>query len=120
MATKQKETFIVRYKNDVYDIAAFRKKHPGGINTLSGMQNSDIGYRFENAPPHSEAAKYLLKEYLIKEYHTKTTTDGNDNEIDGATTNNSGCNDEDGTQEAQAFIQTDDSMEVCVFSESQH
>lgn len=100
MAIKSDNRFRVYYKNEVYDISEFRKKHPGGINTLNGLQNADISYRFENAPPHSEAARYLMKEYRIR-----TSTDKNDNEIHES---NNKLNLSDDLRE-----DTDDSMEVC-------
>ncbi|XP_055320321.1 uncharacterized protein LOC129577397 isoform X2 [Sitodiplosis mosellana] len=56
---------LVRYKNETFDLTQFAHKHPGGKNTLSAALNSDIDYKFETAMPHSQAAKYLLKEYRV-------------------------------------------------------
>lgn len=100
MAVKSNDRFTVFYKNEVYDISDFRKKHPGGLNTLNGMLNTDISYKFENAPPHSDAARYLMKEYRIR-----TSTDKNDNEINES--KKLFNLNEDPREE------TDDSMEVC-------
>lgn len=59
------ESFLVRYRNETYDLAKFVHKHPGGRNTLSAVLNSDIDHKFENIMPHSDAAKYLINEYKI-------------------------------------------------------
>lgn len=64
--------FIVKYRKNYYDISKFLHKHPGGLNTLKGLQNSDMTGRFMKAPPHSDAAMYLMKEYQIKTQKTKT------------------------------------------------
>lgn len=65
MDQEVKNRFLVRYKNEAYDLSEFVKKHPGGTNTLSGMLNSDIDLKFEMVTPHSDAAKYLIKEYRV-------------------------------------------------------
>ena len=59
--------FIVQYKNDLYDITKFQTHHPGGVNTLSGLNNKSMDVRFDKGPTHSPAALYLLKEYKINE-----------------------------------------------------
>lgn len=56
---------VISYKSKRYDLTKFQHKHPGGINTLKGLNNTDIKQRFEKAPPHSDAALYLMKEYEI-------------------------------------------------------
>ncbi|XP_059622480.1 uncharacterized protein LOC132265729 [Phlebotomus argentipes] len=57
---------IIKYRNELYDISEFAHKHPGGIGTLGGLgQNADITQRFATMPPHSAAAKYLMKEYRV-------------------------------------------------------
>lgn len=56
---------VITYKSKLYDLTKFQHKHPGGINTLKGLNNSDIKQRFEKAPAHSQAAMYLMKEYEI-------------------------------------------------------
>ena len=71
---KESEKFIVQYKNDLYDITKFQSQHPGGINTLSGLNNKAMDARFDNSP-HSPAALYLMKEFKIKE------SDVNDNNL---------------------------------------
>lgn len=60
------EKFIVKYRQNFYDISEFIKKHPGGINTLKGLNNGDMTSRFMHAPPHSDAAMYLMNEYKLK------------------------------------------------------
>lgn len=57
--------FIVRYGRGSYDIADFVHKHPGGRNTLAGLQGRRMEQRLRTAPPHSVAAMYLLREYRI-------------------------------------------------------
>lgn len=63
---EEPKTFIVQYKNDLYDITKFQNLHPGGVNTLSGLNNKTMDARF-NSSPHSPAALYLMQEYKIKE-----------------------------------------------------
>lgn len=62
---KSSEKFIVSFKNQYYDLTKFRHKHPGGINTLKGLEDTNITERFKSAPKHSSAAMYLLNEYKI-------------------------------------------------------
>lgn len=57
--------FLVYYRNVAYDIARFAPKHPGGRNTLAGLQGRDMERRLRTAPPHSPAAMYLLREYRV-------------------------------------------------------
>ncbi|KAL9692084.1 hypothetical protein quinque_015858, partial [Culex quinquefasciatus] len=63
--TKITTPLVVRYRDATYDLAEFAHKHPGGINTLKGLHNQDMQERFERTPGHSEAARYLMKEYRI-------------------------------------------------------
>lgn len=63
----ENDKFLVQFKNNVYDISEFAHKHPGGRNTLQGLNGMDMGPRFLNAPPHSDAAMYLLQEYKVDE-----------------------------------------------------
>ncbi|BFG03415.1 dihydroceramide fatty acyl 2-hydroxylase FAH2 [Drosophila madeirensis] len=58
--------FIVKYRQEYYDLSKFMHKHPGGINTLKGLNQADMTARFMKAPPHSDAAMYLMKEYKVK------------------------------------------------------
>lgn len=86
------EPYIIKYRQKYYDIKRFLKNHPGGINTLRGLNNADMTTRFLHAPPHSDAAMYLLKEYEIKPTSTQLlnntkrrhrlqqTVDGNEQE----------------------------------------
>lgn len=64
----------VRYKDAVYDLTDFAHKHPGGVNTLRGLHQQDMQERFEKAPGHSAAAKYLMKEYKICDKNNNATT----------------------------------------------
>lgn len=64
---ESKKPYIISYKNELYDLTEFMKLHPGGINTLKGLENSDIEPRMHNATPHSDAAMYLMKEYKIRQ-----------------------------------------------------
>lgn len=59
------EKFIVEYESELYDITDFMRKHPGGVNTLNGNNRKNIEEKFEGVE-HSIAAKYLLKEYKLK------------------------------------------------------
>ncbi|XP_020814994.1 dihydroceramide fatty acyl 2-hydroxylase FAH2 isoform X1 [Drosophila serrata] len=59
------EKFIVKYRQQLYDLSEFMHKHPGGINTLKGLKGADMTARFMKAPPHSDAAMYLMKEYKM-------------------------------------------------------
>lgn len=67
----------VRYRNETYDITEFVKKHPGGSNTLNGMLNADIDFKFDKGMPHSEAAKYLMREYRV----LNATNDDSDDRV---------------------------------------
>lgn len=73
---------LVRYKNETFDLTRFAHKHPGGKNTLSSAFNSDIDYKFETAMPHSQAAKYLLKEYRVSS-QINNNNDNDDSDHDG-------------------------------------
>ncbi|EDW46757.1 dihydroceramide fatty acyl 2-hydroxylase FAH2 [Drosophila sechellia] len=59
------DKFIVKYRQQYYDLSRFMHKHPGGINTLKGLNSGDMTARFLKAPPHSDAAMYLMREYKI-------------------------------------------------------
>uniref|UniRef100_A0A182KEA3 Fatty acid 2-hydroxylase n=1 Tax=Anopheles christyi TaxID=43041 RepID=A0A182KEA3_9DIPT len=71
---------IVKYKNQWYDLTEFAHKHPGGKNSLTGLHEKDMAERFDRAPGHSNAAKYLMKEYKIK-----TETKQNGHSLNGHT-----------------------------------
>lgn len=112
----ENKRFLIKFKSQVYDISEFAHKHPGGQNTLNGLQGMDMESRFSKAPPHSDAAMYLLQEYKINDSqingsignqliirNLKEATDGHiKNDIQ------SDLNDE-------FFNQTDDSLEVSIF-----
>lgn len=59
------EKFIVKYKDENYDITEFMLKHPGGVNTLIGYNRKTIDKIFESVE-HSPAAEYLLNDYKLK------------------------------------------------------
>lgn len=63
---ESKKPYVISYKNEQYDLSNFMKHHPGGLNTLMGLENSDIEPRMNGTTPHSDAAMYLMKEYKIK------------------------------------------------------
>lgn len=58
--------FLVKYKNETYNLKRFLHKHPGGRNTLAPLKNCDLTKILSQAPPHSDAAFYLMKEYRIE------------------------------------------------------
>ncbi|XP_058056773.1 uncharacterized protein LOC131208138 [Anopheles bellator] len=62
----QNDPLLVEYQGDWYDLSAFAHKHPGGKNSLAGLHDRNMEERFARAPGHSQAAKYLMKEYKIK------------------------------------------------------
>lgn len=93
--------FYVRYRNAQYDLRHFVHKHPGGRSTLHGLDGRDMEQRLRNAPPHSAAAMYLLREYRVD---ATTDVDENNNEQRKA----------DGRLPDEWDAQTDDSMEVCI------
>lgn len=66
--------FVVKYRQQFYDLTNFMHKHPGGINTLKGLNETDITTRFMKAPPHSDAAMYLMREYKIGPGYSKKRT----------------------------------------------
>lgn len=105
------DKFFVRYRNDTYDLTEFVKKHPGGVNTLNGMLNTDIDTKFDKASPHSDSAKYLMKEYQVNKSKQKNKTKTNDNN------NNNNCdaeilNNNDENENVDDLVHTDDTMEV--------
>lgn len=123
MAEKS-NNFIVKYRKNYYDITEFMRKHPGGINTLKGIQNGDMTERFMKAPPHSDAAMYLMQEYKIPTTESKTTNKLNgegrrvrtDNmtileEVEHDDNNNSSTNNSDKVIRNNVI---DESMEVCI------
>ncbi|GAB0100585.1 Fatty acid 2-hydroxylase [Sergentomyia squamirostris] len=78
---KGEKLLIVKYENQMYDITDFMHKHPGGIGTLGDLagKNVDITNRFTTMPPHSDAARYLMKEYRVPESsmnHQKNSPNG--------------------------------------------
>ncbi|XP_032589792.1 dihydroceramide fatty acyl 2-hydroxylase FAH2 [Drosophila grimshawi] len=74
--TEQRHKFTVKYRQEYYDLSNFMHKHPGGINTLKGLNQTDMTARFLKAPPHSDAAMYLMREYKIsaQDYEGKKKT----------------------------------------------
>lgn len=110
MSADQDGKLLVRYKNETFDLTKFAAKHPGGRNTLSGVVNSDIDYKFETTMPHSQAAKYLLKEYRVP-----NQTNNNNSQFDSKILHEESKRDESNADErmdSEHLIKTDDSMEV--------
>lgn len=70
--------FLVKYKNETYNLKRFLHKHPGGVNTLGPLRNCDLTKILSQAPPHSDAAFYLMKEYRID----KDQNNNNNNSAD--------------------------------------
>lgn len=62
---KMSKKLLVRYKNKTFDVANFVEKHPGGPQPLLTALNTDIDVKFDSIVPHSAAAKYLMKDYLV-------------------------------------------------------
>lgn len=58
--------FLVKYKNEAFDLKEFLHKHPGGIGTLGALKNCDLTKVLDAASTHSEAALYLMKEYKVQ------------------------------------------------------
>lgn len=104
---------VISYKSKLYDLSKFQHKHPGGINTLKGLHNTDIRQRFENSPPHSDAALYLMKEYEIG-HTTEANINGNVQNGMPNGTKNGIKNGNLKSQDINSNIQyrTDESMEV--------
>lgn len=75
---EQSNTFIVKYRQQYYNLSKFMHKHPGGISTLKGLNEADMTARFMKAPPHSDAAMYLMREYKVgpAEYENHKKTKG--------------------------------------------
>ncbi|XP_031622038.1 dihydroceramide fatty acyl 2-hydroxylase FAH2 isoform X2 [Contarinia nasturtii] len=120
-----REKLFVRYKSETFDLTQFAHKHPGGKNTLSAAFNSDIDYKFETAMPHSQAAKYLLKEYRVSNQinnnnnNDDVVRDGNkcDSEMSNSKQSSHGETFEhnsNGRNNVEHLIRTDDSMEHLV------
>lgn len=59
------QKWIVEYEKELYDLKSFIHKHPGGLNILQHKNNKNIDVNF-NSTNHSQAAKYLLKEYKLR------------------------------------------------------
>lgn len=72
------EPILVKYRNETFDISSFIHKHPGGMNTLKGLENSDITSRILKDPPHSEAAMHLMNEYKV--YDSSFVNNNNEGE----------------------------------------
>lgn len=96
---ESKKPYIISYKNEQYDLTKFMNLHPGGINTLKGLENSDIEPRMNSVVPHSDAAMYLLKEYKVRQKNGVKKMNG----LNGF---------KNQTSEKEIHSTTDDSMEV--------
>jgi len=65
-------TFEVKHDQKRFDITTFLKHHPGGINYIEHYKDKDVSEKMR-LTGHSEAARYLLREYK---------KDGRDQEVD--------------------------------------
>lgn len=102
------EEFYVKYNNEVYNVKEFMHKHPGGIETLNKWKSMDITNRLGAAPPHSDAALYLLKEYKVVNHNNKNIIANNGGGGgDSVTSNGGGVFDKNVDKNS-----CDDSMEV--------
>lgn len=60
------DDFLVKYKDQTFNLKRFLHKHPGGVTTLAGLRNSDLTKIMSQDPVHSKAAFYLMKEYTVQ------------------------------------------------------
>lgn len=122
----ESEQILVHFKNELYDISEFAHKHPGGTNTLKGLNNNDMDERFAKGPPHSDAAMYLMKEYKVKNGNRKKSpnrtkknglTNGNglSNGLANGSSPNAHANGIAPDLKTEYFGEPDESMEVSVF-----
>lgn len=74
--------FLVRYKDDTFDLQRFLHKHPGGIGTLSALRNRDLTQIMSKDPVHSEAAFYLMKEYKVRAGRNNNNNNDNSSKDD--------------------------------------
>lgn len=113
----ENSSLLISYKNKLYDLTKFQHKHPGGKNTLKGLNNTDMRQRFESAPPHSDAAMYLLNEYEV-ENNNRTRRNG----VGNGTANNAKNGLENESLKSKDINSntiepiTDESMEVSVIN----
>lgn len=76
----KRSNFSVKcYQND-YDIGAFLKHHPGGVNYLQNYKNRDVRSRM-NDTSHSKSAYYLLREYKVGGRDQNANEDNEDLEV---------------------------------------
>lgn len=62
----RQDDFLVKYKDQTFNLRRFLHKHPGGVTTLAGLRNSDLTKIMSQDPVHSKAAFYLMKEYKVQ------------------------------------------------------
>ncbi|ETN67075.1 fatty acid hydroxylase [Anopheles darlingi] len=128
----QTDPLVVQYQGDWYDLTQFAHKHPGGKNSLAGLHDKNMEERFTRAPGHSQAAKYLMKEYRISSkkddpakhtngYAKNGTTKSANGKVPNGTKNgihpsgaNSGLHAKPSTGVEDSARLTDDSMEHLV------
>lgn len=117
MNAKMGDQFLVKYRNEMYDITNFVHKHPGGVNTLKGLENRDMTERFMKAPPHSDAAMYLMREYKRTDLHPAKGHNGHRRYTEYVNGNCNGYSPDqdqiDGV-DPRRIIATDESMEYLV------
>ena len=121
---KNKDKFIVQFKNNSYDLTNFLHKHPGGVGSLNGLNNMNMESRFMKGPPHSDAAMYLMKEYQIAaapaavddNQKIKKRNSSNNNGVNGHVNGISGEKTvKNGEELNREFFKNDESMEVSTF-----
>lgn len=105
---QENQPFLVYYDQGVYDLTDFAHKHPGGRNTLDGLRNRDIAKRMQSAPPHSEAAMYLMREYRVA---AKSDMNNNSEETADSDTNPERLV-RDQEKRTSSTRESDESMEV--------
>lgn len=109
----ERTKLLVRYRSQLFDLTAFASKHPGGRNTLTAALQTDIDYKFDEAVPHSDAAKYLINEYRAQgspEANNNDQTAGT--EYEKAVANNKSADGVAADANGPHILELDESMEV--------
>ncbi|KOC70085.1 Fatty acid 2-hydroxylase [Habropoda laboriosa] len=60
----KKNQFLIRYREQLYDIKGFLRYHPGGKKTLGHFKNRSLDKVFDDNP-HSKAAFHLLEDFIL-------------------------------------------------------
>lgn len=64
-SVEESSDFLVKYKNETFDLHKFLHKHPGGVRTLASLRGCDLTKLMSQDPMHSRAAFYLMQEYKV-------------------------------------------------------